>query len=328
MTTVDRSRGSPTPTPQPHSAPRPRRSPPSSLIRFAAYPVVIVGGALLIAWDSPFLVQVALGVLVSAILALSWDLMHRVGQLSMAQGGMFGTGGYGVAVLAPMVGTIGAWIGAIVICVIFAIFLGSVTLRLKGFYFNLATLAFTVSMQVVVVMWDDLTGGSAGIAPPVLAGGDARSQFWALLAILLVSMVISDLFLSARVRPALLMIRSHPELAAASGIPVTRTKMLAFAVSSAIAGLAGAAYATLYGFIVPADMYNLNWCIMPIAAVLLGGGDSTIGAILGGGLIRLLEEVAKISIGGVGYQVVYGLVIILFVLAFPGGIVAAFRRRA
>jgi branched-chain amino acid transport system permease protein len=311
----------------PDAAAKPRWAMLCSLIRFAAYPTALAGGAMLVALRDPYLVQIALGVLVSAILALSWDLTHRVGQLSMAQGGMFGTGGYAVAVLAPMVGTLGAWVAAIAVCLLFSLFIGGVTLRLKGFYFNLATLAFTVSMQVVVVMWDDLTGGSAGIGPPVLAGGDAVGQLWALIGMLLLSMAISDYFLSAKIRPALLMIRSHPDVAAASGVPVTQTKMLVFAVSSGIAGLAGAAYATLYGFIVPADMYNLNWCIVPIAAVLLGGGDSTIGALLGGGLIRLLEEGAKITIGGVGYQVVYGLVIILFVLVFPGGIVAAFRRR-
>jgi branched-chain amino acid transport system permease protein len=230
-------------------------------------------------------------------------------------------------VLAPILGVVGAWVGAIVICLVLAAILGGVTLRLKGFYFNLATLAFTVSMQVVMVMWSGLTGGAAGVAPPVLAGGNANLQLWALIAILLGSMALSDYFLSARLRPALLMIRTHPEVAAASGVPVTKTKMVAFAVSSAIACLAGAAYATLYGYIVPADMYNLTWSITPIAAVLLGGGDSTVGAILGGCLIRLLEEAAKIIIGGVGYQVVYGVVIILFVLAFPGGIVSAFRRK-
>lgn len=299
-----------------------------NLLRFAAYPMVLAATVSLMLWHDPFLVQIALGVAVSAILALSWDLTHRVGQLSMAQGGMFGTGGYGVAVLAPLIGTAGAWVGAAVLCLLFSVFVGGVTLRLKGFYFNLATLAFTVSMQVVVVMWSGLTGGAAGIAPPVLVGGDAYDQLWVLIGILLLAMALSDGFLSARMRPALLMIRSHPELAAASGVAVTRTKMLTFAVSSVIAGLAGAAYATLYGYIVPADMYNLSWSITPIAAVLLGGGDSTIGAVLGGCLIRLLEEVAKITIGGVGYQVVYGLVIILFVLAFPGGIVSAFRRRA
>jgi branched-chain amino acid transport system permease protein len=122
------------------------------------------------------------------------------------------------------------------------------------------------------------------------------------------------------------MIRSHPEVAAASGIRVTQTKILVFVVSSMMSGVAGAAYATLYGYVVPDDMFNLYWAITPIASVLLGGADSTIGAIIGASLIRVLEEVAKITIGGIGYQVVYGVVIIIFVLVFPGGIVALFRR--
>jgi branched-chain amino acid transport system permease protein len=275
---------------------------------------------------SPYVIQISLGVLVTIILTLSWDMTHRVGYLNMAQAGMFGTGGYAVAMLAPVIGPYWAWIGGIIACVPFALVIGAITLRLKGFYFNLATLAFTVAMQVVVTMWSDITGGASGISPPVLADGEPRYQLLVLVGLLLGSMVVSDVFLSRKRGPALAMIRSHPEVAAASGIRVTQTKIVVFVVSSMMSGVAGAAYATLYGYVVPDDMFNLYWAITPIASVLLGGADSTIGAIIGASLIRVLEEVAKITIGGIGYQVVYGVVIIIFVLVFPGGIVALFRR--
>lgn len=149
--------------------------------------------------------------------------------------------------------------GGILACIPFALLIGAITLRLKGFYFNLATLAFTVAMQIVVTMWPDLTGGASGISPPVLADGEPRHQLLILIALLIGSMVVSDIFLSRKRGPALAMIRSHPEVAAASGIDVTRSKILVFVISSMMSGVAGAAYATLYGYVVPDDMFNLYW---------------------------------------------------------------------
>lgn len=309
--------------------PRPSLPPLAELLRSGrawTYAGVIVVGFLLAFLGSPYFVQVSLGVVVVIILTISWDLTHRVGHLNMAQAGMFGTGGYAVAILAPFVGPYWAWLGGVLACVPFALVIGGITLRLKGFYFNLATLAFTVAIQVVVTMADGVTGGASGISPPVLANGEPMHQLMVLIVLLVGSMIVSDIFLSRKTRPALMMIRSHPEVAAASGVRVTQTKILIFVISSMMSGLAGAGYATLYGYIVPSDMFGLYWAITPIAAVLLGGADSTLGAIIGACLIRLLEEIAKVTIGGVGYQVVYGFVIIIFVLAFPGGIVALFRR--
>lgn len=289
---------------------------------------VLVAAAGLVVWliGDPFTIQLGIGVCVSAMLALSWDIGHRSGQLSMAQGGFFGTGAYGITLLQPLVGTTAAWIGALVICFLIAVALGSITLRLRRFYFAMATLSFTISMQVVVIMWSSVTGGAAGAMPPVLADGDPNLQFIIIVGFVLIAVLASDYFLRPTRRSALLMIRSHPEVAAASGVAVTRSKIVTFGIAGIIAGLAGATYASLYGFIIPTDVYSFNWSMMPVAAALLGGLDSTIGPLIGAVLMRLLEELARDTIGGVGYQIVYGIVIIVFTFALPGGITATVRR--
>ena len=228
----------------------------------------------------------------------------------------------------PLIGVVPAWLGAIVVCAVAAMLVGFLTLRLRKMYFAIATLGMTLSLQVVVIVFGDWTGGSGGLSPPLLMGGDPRWQLVAITGFFLLSVVVSDVLLSGRIRPALFMLRTNPGLAAASGVPVVRTRVAVFTVSGILAGMAGACYGGLYGYVVPTDVFTLNWSVLPLAIVILGGMDTTLGPILGAFLIRALEELARTYIGGVGYQVVYGGVIILFVLVMPGGIMGLVRSLA
>ena len=115
-------------------------------------------------------------------------------------------------------------------------------------------------------------------------------------------------------------------IAAASGIAVVRTRIVVFTVSGVLAGICGALYGSLYGYVVPTDVFTVNWSVLPLAIAILGGMDTTLGPLLGAVLIRALEEVARATIGGVGYQVVYGAVIILFVLLLPKGLAGLIER--
>lgn len=268
-----------------------------------------------------FWAQLAIGVQVTMILALAWDILSRTGQITLGLAAFFGLGAYGVGLLAPVVGVPFAWVGMLVVCVVVAILVGLLTLRLRKMYFAIATLGLALSMQVLVLVFKDWTGGSGGISPPILLGGDPQLQLLATTAFLLFAVLISNYFLSDRMRPALFLVRTNPQLASASGIPVVRTRVLAFTVSGLLGGIAGAIYGGLYGYVVPTDVFTVQWSILPLAIVILGGVDTTIGAILGAVVLKAIEEVARAYIGGVGYQVVYGAIIILFVLFLPNGLV-------
>jgi len=298
----------------------------STLARSLTYVAILAIAAVLVAANQPFWLQLAIGIAISALLALAWDILSRTGQISVGSAAFFGLGAYGTALLEPLVGIALAWAGMVAVCAGAAALLGLVTLRLRRMYFAIATLGFTLSLQVVVLVFPDWTGGAGGIAPPLLAGGDPRWQAAVILGIVLVATIISDALLSLRFRPAFFMIRTKPELAAASGVPVVRTKILAFIVSGVLAGLAGSCYGGLYGYVVPSDVFTLNWSVVPLAASILGGMDTTLGPLLGALLMRGLEEGARHVIGGSGYQVVYGAIIILFVVALPQGLVGLVRR--
>lgn len=305
------------------------------LIRLALYLGIAAALTGIALTNQPFLVQVSIGIAIAAILALAWDILSRTGQVSLGHAAFFGIGAYGSGLLSPLLGSILGWLAALVLCAAVAVLLGLVTLRLRRLYFTIATLSFSLSMKVVILMFPGWTGGSTGIMPPLLAAGSPSRQLLVISAFLVGATLVSDLLLRPRFRPAWFMIRSNPELAAASGVAVVRTKIFAFAVSGIIAGVAGACYGGLYGFVIPEDVFTPNWSVLPLAVTILGGMDTTVGPLLGAVVLRVLEELARDVVGGVGYQVVYGAVIIVFIVAMPKGLVGAgrglwqrWRRRA
>lgn len=287
--------------------------------------VAVALGAIALAGNA-FLIQAAIGVAISAILALSWDILSRTGQVSLGQSAFFGIGAYGSGLLTPQFGVVPGWVCGILLCAVAAILIGLVTLRLRRLYFTIATLSFGLSMQVLILVTPGITGGSTGIMPPVLMGGSPPAQLLLITGFLVVAAIVSDIFLSDRFRPAFFMIRSNPALAASSGVPVVATKIMAFAVSGMVAGIAGACYGGLYGYVIPEDVFTPNWSILPLAVSILGGMDTTLGPILGALVLRFLEEIARHYVGGVGYQVVYGAVIILFIVILPRGLVGGLRQ--
>jgi branched-chain amino acid transport system permease protein len=294
-------------------------------IRYSLYLLIVIVGGTIAVMDQPFLIQVALGIFITAIAAIAWDILSRTGQVSLGTAAFFGIGAYGTALFEPVFGATGAWIASIFACGIIAMLLGLLTLRLRRMYFAITTLAFALSMQVMVLIFSDWTGGAGGISPPFLADGDPRYQLLAVTGFLLLAAVVSDIFLSLRFRPAFFMIRTNPKLAASSGVDVVRFKVMVFTVSGILSGISGACYAGLYGYVVPGDVFNLHWSIIPLAAAIMGGLDTTLGPVVGALLLRVIEEVARSTIGGVGYAVVYGIVIILFVMAAPDGVTGRIR---
>ena len=265
-------------------------------------------------------VQLAIGIVISAILGLSWDILGRGGLVSFGQAAFFGIGAYASAILGEHMTQVLAWVLAICLCGVVAAALGYVTIRLSGIYFAIATLGFTLGMQVVVIAAKPLTGGSGGIAPPLVGDGDPKIQLVVAAVCLLIALIVSWSLLTQRIRPAIFMLRGDAELAAASGVPVVRTRCGLFAVSGMLAGLAGALYGSLYGYIVPTDVFTLAFSVVAVAAAVLGGTDRIAGAVLGAVALRLIESSSQDLIGGSGYSVVYGVIIIVVVLIAPGGL--------
>ncbi len=286
------------------------------------------GGGLLLAvllplWvnrTQPYYLQVAINVLIFATLALSWDLLARTGQLSLAHAAFYGLGAYTSVLLTTRVHVpipVGIAAGALVASSA-AVLLGVLTLRLRGIYFAIATLAFSETLRVVTNQIR-LTQGATGLVAPPLLGGDRPSQYLVILGVLLALTLISWWINRSRWHYAFTAIRTNEEVAAVMGVPVVRFKVLAFAISALFAGIAGAYYAHVFLFISPLEAYSLAVSVGALVAPIFGGLYTTAGPLVGAVVLRAGEETLR-SVVPRGYPIIYGFLLTVVILYMPRGL--------
>jgi len=282
--------------------------------------------------SDPYLMLLANVMLMFMALALSWDVVARTGQLSLAHGAFFGLGAYTVAIghkyaaLPPLAGlAVAGVVGAIV-----AVALGGVTLRLRGIYFAIATLAFGEVLRTVALQVPDVTGGTIGISMPPLFGGDRVASYYLAGAIFLLALAVSLGVRYTRAHYAVTAIRTNEAVAAVMGVPVVLTKVLTFVTAAVIATLAGAFYMPFITHTDPHDAFEVSRSVAALAFPIFGGIYTSVGPVIGTVVLRSLEEYLRVTPPWKeGYQVVYGAVIVLAVLFMPRGLVGlASRMRA
>lgn len=221
--------------------------------------------------------------------------------------------------------------------------IGLPALRLRGLHLALATLAgfFIVTYFANEYQSKAKGGGSGGFFVSVLyqsQGLTGGQQYWAWTLLVLVGVLILGATRLDRGRSgrAWRMIRDHEIVAHTLGIPVTRYKMSAFAISSAVIGFQGALAAHLSGS-VSVDQYTLGLAIAYIAMVLIGGLDSVLGAVIGAFLVTSLPTIVPavittalgttttaIRVPAIA-EIIYGLLVVLFITSSPQGIVGLLR---
>lgn len=259
---------------------------------------------------------------IAIIFAISLNLVYGYcGQISFGHAGFYAIGGYAFALLQPHVGFIPGLLLAIMFGALSAALIGLPLLRLRGHYLALGTLAFGIAVQVLALQWVDLTGGPWGISvdPPRLFGGRLRSNFYyTVLVATAIGFVLSVNLVRSRYGRALQIIREDEAVAGALGVNTVLTKLTIFALSGALAALAGALYAAQNLFVTPA-LFGLGLSISPVVMVVLGGSGTPMGPVVGAILLTLLPEALhKFQ----EYHVlVYGVVLLLVLRFMPQGIV-------
>jgi len=267
--------------------------------------------------------------LMYGVLALSWDICARTGQLSLAHAGMFGLGiyvaglGYTRLGLDPVVTIFAAGLVAGIV----AIGLGWMTLRLHGIYFAVATLAFSEVLRTMALQLPGLTGGAVGVNVPPLFGGNRVLCFYLILGVFAMATAISAWFRASRLGLGFEAIRTRPEVAEVLGVNVVAYRVLAFATSAAFAGMAGAFYMHYITFANPYDAFDLNISIASLVMSVSGGLYTTAGPIIGCFLLRAVEEYLRTAIV-YGYMIVYGLILVVVVMFMPKGILGSLRALA
>lgn len=270
-----------------------------------------------------YLMLLANVMLMFMTLALSWDVVARTGQLSLAHGAFFGLGTYGVAIATrlwhlPVALAMG---GAVLVTALVALALGIVTLRLRGIYFAIATLAFAEVWRTVMLQVPDVSGGTVGISMPPLFDGDRVASYYLIAAIFVLALALSLAVRWTRLHYAVTAIRANETVARVMGLDVVRVKVALFTASAALAGLAGAFYMPFITHTDPFDAFDIGRSVASLVFPIFGGLYTSAGPVIGTIVMRSLEEYLRVTPPWKdGYQVLYGLVIVVAVLFMPRGV--------
>ena len=273
------------------------------------------------------------------ILALIWVVLSQgqnliqgfTGYVSIAQAGFMGIGAYASTLMSVKLGW-PVWLtmaAAPLVTAALAVLAGYPSLRVKGHYFAIVTLAYNMVIFIVLMTWSSLTGGEAGITnvprPPNFAVGglvwDFGSRvgyYYLVLAAAVLATVLCALILHSRVGRVLLAIRQNEVLIEAAGVQTWRYKLFAFVISASLAGLAGALYAHFIGFLNP-DAFGVDHSLNAILAVILGGSGTLSGPVVGAFAVVFLPEYLRVA---QDYRlVVYGFILVTATIFMPRGLV-------
>jgi len=286
------------------------------------------------ALNEGFYVGLASRVLIFALAATSLNLILGFGgMVSFGHAAFVGVGAYSVAILAQH-GIGSAWIAwplAVLASAAFALVIGAISLRTKGVYFIMITLAFAQMLFYVAVSLKAY-GGEDGLAlaarsaiAPGIDMADDTVFYYVVLATVALSFAGFQRLLNARFGHTLQAVRENETRMAAVGYPVYRHKLAAFTLAGALAGLAGALAANQAGFVSP-SLLQWSQSGMLMMMVILGGMGHLYGGVVGAAVFLLLEEI--LSAYTIHWQFALGAVLLAVVLTAPHGLAGLVRRRS
>ncbi|MEW6265456.1 MAG: branched-chain amino acid ABC transporter permease [Thermodesulfobacteriota bacterium] len=275
-----------------------------------------------------YILHLGVAALIAMVLSSSWDILARTGQVSVGQAGLFGLGAYTSALLYRQFGVppVLGMLGGALVALIVSIALGYLTLRLKGIYFSITTIAFAEALAVVWLMTPQITGGAMGVSTPPLFGGDRIMAFYLILAAQAAVMLVVWYIERSRLNFAFTSIRENEDVANTMGINPTRYKVLAFMISAFFTGFAGGFYSHYNTYIIPYEVFGLGISVGCLVMPIFGGLYTPAGPIIGTIVVKALEEILRVNIA-YGHQIAYGLILILVVLFMPEGLMGLWRKR-
>jgi branched-chain amino acid transport system permease protein len=203
--------------------------------------------------------------------------------------------------------------------------MGYLTLRLRGAFFAIATLALAVVLQTLVVNWE-FVGGSSGayvIRPDTapLVGSYMQYLFMLMLVMAVIGLTAARAIERSKLGFGFAAIRDDELAAEASGVPTLQLKLVATAWSGALMGMAGAPFPYFIGFLQPQSAFGLEYAVNSIAMPMIGGTMNWVGPLIGAVLLGTLQQVANVTISSSVNLLIVGLLLIGFVIVAPNGVV-------
>lgn len=318
--------------------------------------------------ESPYALHIFILIFIAVATGSSWNVIGGfAGQYSVGHAAYYGVGAYGAFILLQqkqLAPWFGVWI-AVALSVAIALIIGSITFRLRGPYFVLASIAVAEIVRLTALNWKGLTNGAEGILAndlPALKLGstlitdwNGKTPYYYMGLLMAVFCVLVNLAIKhSKLGYYLQAIREDQDAAHSLGIPLAFYKNAALAISAALTALAGSFAALYIGFIEPQGVFGIDVSIQLVLICIIGGVGTVLGPVVGAVVLVLLSEALRANLlahglfklglpetSGIGrflgenlahaHVLIYGLLVIVVILFMPDGILgfasARLRRR-
>ena len=271
------------------------------------------------------------------VLATAWNILGGYcGYVNFGSAAFFAMGAYSSVFMhklyplpVPLLIVIGALVSGIA-----GFGMGYLTLRLRGAFFAIATLALAVVLQTLVVNWD-YVGGSRGayiIRPDSIDIAGFSINYIEYLFVLMLTLAVIALATARTIERSQLgfgfaTIRDDEMAAEASGVPTLRLKLIATTLSGAFMGMAGAPFPYYIGYLQPASAFGLEYAVNSIAMPMIGGTTMWFGPLVGAILLGSLQQIATVTISSAVNLLIVGLLLVAFVIIAPNGLIGLVQER-
>ncbi len=298
---------------------------------------VIIAASRFIPNDYVF--SAAYTVLQFIILATAWNILGGyTGYVNFGSAAFFATGAYSTVflykalqqpplVVMIVIGTLAAGLLGLAV--------GYLTLRMRGVFFAIATLALAVVLYTFVVNWD-YVGGARGayiLQPRVIPFGLPRYihlLYSAMVLMTALALIVARAIETSTLGRGLAAIRDDELAAECAGVPTLRLKLFSATVSGALMGMAGTTFPYYLSYVEPSAAFNLSYAVNSIAMPLIGGMMTWLGPVIGAVLLGTVQQVVQVTISSAWNLLIVGLLLVVFVTLAPNGImgwVDVWRRR-
>jgi branched-chain amino acid transport system permease protein len=275
--------------------------------------------------------------LMMSYLSTTWGIIGQTGQLSFGHSAFVGLGGYTSTILYMQL-HVTPWIGMLaggMVAVLFGICIGLPTLRLRGVYFALATLAFASILQIVALttlqVGPVVIGASPGLQMNLVNGGDApeffqflgkKGYYYVILGMLVCVLALSYILNRIRIGYYWVAIRNDEDAAESLGINVARYRIMGFLLSCFLTGAGGVFYAQYLLAIDPRRILSLGFSTEIALMGIVGGWQSLLGPVIGSAVLVPISEFLRARLSAIPQMttIIYGLILVLFMIFLPQGI--------
>ena len=281
---------------------------------------------------NPYLYFAGYVILQYVVIATAWNILGGYGgYVNFGTPAFFALGAYTAVFLIqtiraplPVLILAGGLVSALL-----GLGIGYLTLRLRGVFFSIATLALSIVLQTIIMNWE-FVGGSRGLSvlrpsgPPF--GSYVTFLFTVMVLLAVIAVTVARFIERSWIGRGLAALRDNEEAAECMGVPTLRLKLFATTVSGLLLGVAGAPFPYYVTFVEPNSAFAIDYAVNALAMPMIGGTTTWLGPVIGAILLGTAQQVATVTISSELNLLIVGVVLVLFVILAPEGMIGLVRK--